>query len=116
MEHCVITLTVPFQNSSMSQANGSVIMQPPSLDAWLLKGQTKLDFQVLSWNTKRKRDRLLGHFSTTPGATQQLVGIPCAAASYLTVELACRKPGCVFEIVATQKNAVGLYVRQHQTI
>ncbi|KAF7348572.1 hypothetical protein MVEN_01374800 [Mycena venus] len=114
MEHCVITLAVPFQNLTAPTARFD--LQQQSLDVWLLKANGKLNFQELSWKTKPNRDHLLGHFSTTSGTTQELAGFPCVSGTYLTIELACQIPGCFFESVATQKNAIGVYLKQHQTI
>ncbi|KAF8142290.1 hypothetical protein K438DRAFT_1878328 [Mycena galopus ATCC 62051] len=109
MEHCVVTFTIPFQNHTKHT-------KETFLDVWLLNANGKLNFQELSWKTKPKRDRHLGHFSTTFASTQELTGFPCVSGTYLTIELACQIPGCFFESVATQKDAVGVYLRQHQTI
>ncbi|KAJ7736769.1 hypothetical protein DFH07DRAFT_842765 [Mycena maculata] len=115
MEHCVIMLTVPSENDSTPIEYGMGGTEQTSLDVWLLKDKGKLDFQQLSWNTKPERDRLVGHFSTEPGTTQQLGGFMCASSTYVTIELVCQG-SCFFESLATQKDAVGVYLQQHQTI
>ncbi|KAJ6602436.1 hypothetical protein DFH09DRAFT_899664 [Mycena vulgaris] len=104
MESCVITLTMPSRNSS--QTIGQL---ENHLDVWRLKEDRKLDFNKLSWKSKPERSRLLGRFSITSGTTQQLVGFSCVSGTYLTIEIACTIPGpdCLFESVATQKDAVG---------
>ncbi|KAJ3813291.1 hypothetical protein EV368DRAFT_5217, partial [Lentinula lateritia] len=97
MEKCSVALEVPTHNFN-GREEASIWGNDTTVDVWLLEGESKIDFQKLSWNTKPGRKSYIGSIQPTYNSKHELSAFPCISGSYLTLEVSCSSPDCHVDV------------------
>ncbi|KAE9394588.1 hypothetical protein BT96DRAFT_998393 [Gymnopus androsaceus JB14] len=115
MEKCSVTLEVPAFNASDRYA--AIWGKDVALDIWALEGESKVDFQKLSWHTKPKRKNHIGKItSPSYNSTQELPTFPCVSGTYLTFEVTCASLDCHVDVMRAKWPEGSFYIVQQQSI
>ncbi|KAJ3927217.1 MAG: hypothetical protein NXY57DRAFT_926681 [Lentinula lateritia] len=118
MENCSLVLTVPMTltGNSSFEAPDFDKQKASQIHIWAVSQLSKLDSQNITWNTKPPLRTFLGQLDARMGFTATISNFPCKSGAYFTFELSCATVDCGIDATMKNKDAVGLYLLQHQTI
>ncbi|KAF8829607.1 hypothetical protein F5879DRAFT_977870 [Lentinula edodes] len=118
MENCSLVLAVPMTLTGNSSFEAPIFdeQKASQIHIWAVSQPSKLDSRNITWNTKPPLRTFLGQLDARMGLTTTISNFPCKSGAYFTFELSCATVDCGMDATIKNKDAVGLYLLQHQTI
>ena len=108
MENCSLVLRIPEHGSDGAMEMAHI---GSTFDVWSLAVNAKVDLLKLSYNVLPGRIAMVGRFTATYNATEQLPTFACESGTYYAFLFTCpegaRKEECWVDLTSTKEELVG---------